>query len=790
MSVLPSFQKSGLLRWLIPLVIATVLSLAAYQWYKFLRPALPPNLQATYVGRQSCAACHQGQMAAFDHSQHDDAMQVANSQTVLARFDDQWIEESGQSARFYKVGERFMVETQGEDGQLANFKIEWTFGLKPLQQYMVRMPSSTGESASEKSIGRVQVLRWCWDVDAQKWYHTDPFDVHEALSHDDELHWTGPAQRWNNMCAECHSTDVRKSYDVAEAKYHTTFNEMDVSCEACHGPASIHLELAKNSWYQPDSRYGHGLANLEISAEKQIQSCAPCHSRRSGIADGYKPGDIYSDFYSESLLDENIYFNDGQVLDEDYVHGSFIQSKMYHKGIKCSDCHDPHTAKLIRSGNEVCTSCHQHPSYKYDTPAHHFHTPGTAGAACVECHMPATTYMGIDSRRDHSFRIPRPDLSVSLGTPNACTGCHLKNDSVPVEDRGNLTQYLDWMMQVKAGNQVVAKEVARVDKWCNDACDKWYGDERKQPYHFAVALDAARKEKPDAAEKLIELLQKNGPEAPAIARATALQDFLMVNPVEAAKAAGPLLSDPSPMVRAAAVVAKRGESQPEKLFQSLKPLLADPVRLVRIEAARVLIDLFPAINAFREPAGQQALNELRDSLRISNDRAGAHLALGSIEQQLGNTAAAIAAYENAIRIEPSVAGPRKNLAAVLSSIAAGENSSAEIRQSLQDRISLLRREELPLLQRDARFASENAQIAYQLGLSYYLNDDLEEAKKELRRASELEPRSIDYAIGYIVMLQKLEKFEAALDRLNQILEVYPDNPMLLQMRRETQAQTK
>lgn len=91
-------------------------------------------------------------------------------------------------------------------------------------------------------------------------------------------------------------------------------------------------------------------------------------------------------------------------------------------GVACSDCHDPHSQKLRAPGNAVCAQCHL--SVKFDVPEHHRHKPGTKGGECASCHMPTVTYMVVDPRHDHAMRIPRPDLSVKLGTPNACNDCH------------------------------------------------------------------------------------------------------------------------------------------------------------------------------------------------------------------------------------------------------------------------------------------------------------------------------------------------------------------------------
>jgi predicted CXXCH cytochrome family protein len=134
------------------------------------------------------------------------------------------------------------------------------------------------------------------------------------------------------------------------------------------------------------------------------------------------PGQWLSDTHVVSELSRGLYHADGQMQDEVYNYGSFKQSKMFAAGVTCSDCHDPHSAKLKASGDGVCLRCHS--SDKYATAAHNHHHATKASIGCVSCHMPTRTYMVIDPRHDHTLRIPRPDLSVKLGTPNACNDCH------------------------------------------------------------------------------------------------------------------------------------------------------------------------------------------------------------------------------------------------------------------------------------------------------------------------------------------------------------------------------
>ncbi|MEX0612532.1 MAG: cytochrome c3 family protein, partial [Pirellulales bacterium] len=387
----------------------------AWDWLSVVPSEAVAN--ASYVGRQTCAECHQAEHKLWLGSDHDLAMDLATDETVLADFNDTSFTYHGVTTRFFRRDGKFVVNTEGFDGQHHDYVVKYTFGVRPLQQYMVAFPD-----------GRVQVLRESWDVENKKWFYVTPPDVtDERIEPGDPLHWTGIAQNWNTTCADCHSTNLQKNYDSATDTYHTTFEEIDVSCEECHGPGGVHVDLAR-SW-SPfwDRRIGYGLPPLKSkNLQVQLETCAKCHSRRYQVHEDFRPGQPLLDFYEPALLSAGLYEADGQILDEVYEYGSFQQSRMHANRVRCSDCHEPHSLKLKFAGNQLCTQCHE--PAKYDTPGHHHHAIGSAGAQCIECHMPSRLYMVIDERRDHSFRVPRPDVSAELGTPNACNDCHTRPD--------------------------------------------------------------------------------------------------------------------------------------------------------------------------------------------------------------------------------------------------------------------------------------------------------------------------------------------------------------------------
>lgn len=712
-----------------PFVLGAVaLSIAggvAADWYR----AYPKDAheKATYVGRRSCMECHQQEYDLWHGSHHDRAMEVATSETVLGDFDDTTFERLGVTTRFFTRDGKYMVNTEGPDGTYQDFEIKYTFGIDPLQQYMVEFPD-----------GRVQVLRVSWDTHRKEWFEVTPPDVpNERLAPDDPLHWTGIAQNWNTTCAECHSTNLQKNYDLETDTYHTTFTEIDVSCEECHGPGSLHVDLAKRKSLFWDRHHGYGLVNLKSKDSSiQIETCAKCHSRRHQVHGDFRAGQPFLDSYQPSLLHESLYHADGQIQDEVYVYGSFLQSKMHAENVRCTDCHNPHSLKLKFEGNKLCLQCHV--PAKYDTPAHHHHPVDSTGAQCVECHMPATTYMVVDPRRDHSFRVPRPDLTVEVGTPNACNNCHQKPEETP--------------------------------QWAADKIVEWYGPKRPGNPHWAPAFAAAREGKPEGAELLADLVKRR--QTPAIVKATAVELLGQYETPQSLEARVRALNDPDALVRTAAVQSVPVVSV-EQALEHLAPRLEDRSLLVRMQAARRLATLpMDAFTADQRISLQAVLRDYREGQELSLDRAASHINLANLDRTLGRTDRAIGHLRNAIRREAYLTGPRSELASLLEQ---AQGNPAEIKR--------LREEELELLNRDAELLPDSAMAFYRLGLMQYLLGQLAEAEKSLQKATELSEFSFDYYMTLALLQERrfeLEGDEAHFDRavvtLKKMNELRRDDP--------------
>lgn len=805
-------------RWLAPsrslpflAVLLAASWLVADWWY-----VLPDNVQATYVGRPSCVRCHQAEAERYQASDHDRAMDVATDETVLADFNDVTFTHQGLTSRMFRRNDKYMVETDGPDGALHEYEVKYVLGVRPLQQYMVEL-NRPPDSPSEE-ISRLQVLRLSWNTEAREWFYLPPPDVSERLSPDDDLHWTGITQCWNTSCAECHSTNLQKNFDLKTQTYHTTFSEIDVSCEACHGPGSVHVQLAESRKVFWDRKRGYGLPKLRnATAEQQVQVCAQCHAHRQSMYPDFQPGERFLDHYLPQMLIDvhgnSLYHADGQIREEVYEYGSFLQSKMYHKNIRCTDCHDPHSGRPKHLGNQLCTSCHAHPAGKYDAVSHHHHVPDKPGSHCVDCHMPVTHYMEVDPRRDHSLRVPRPGLSLNLGTPNACTGCHLDGAKISEEKRGTLKQYADWLRGARDGDAELREELARIDRAMHKAVLEWYGEKSEQEAtrHYSNAFSKAITD-PDQRDSALSSIVRD-PSLPMLVRATAMSNLRDQDSAGSLQLALQSLDDPSELVRVTAIA--RLEHELDRLL----PQLAEPTpptealqafreireklqsqldakeRLVRITAARGLVRLPPTVRDREIPGAVRrqmwaALDELKAGYRANAERAGAHMGLAALAESAGNPQEAASEYRAAIAVEPRVAGPRSNLATLLEN--QSQASERELRRAIQsgmrteaealavewertqEAVRTLRAEELELLRRDAHYFPKNAQLQYRYALALYLAGQETLAEQTLLRVVDLAPDMPDARYALALLYQKLNRVSDAQAQAQELVRRFPN----------------
>jgi len=714
-------------------VIAFVfLVMASSGGHAFETPSTAPD----FVGGMVCKGCHEESFDNWQGSHHDLAMQRATSGTVLGDFDNASFTQFGVTSVFYKRQGRFFVRTESESGELQEFEISYAFGFYPLQQYLI-----------DFSGGRKQALSIAWDSRSaeqggQKWFHLYP---DEKISPGDVLHWTKPSQNWNTACAECHSMNLQKNYDVASASFDTTWTDIDVSCESCHGPGSNHLNWAKRvpGWdsmqdslglllhfderegvlWQTDPTSGKPVRSEPKVTDKEIEACARCHSRRSPISENYVHGERLMDHYLPQTLDAGMYHDDGQIEGEVYVYGSFRQSKMFQAGVTCSDCHEPHSNELKLPGNTVCLQCHE--AKTYSKVNHHFHEAEGPGAACAGCHMPAKDYMVVDPRHDHSLRVPRPDLSEKFDTPNACTNCHSDKSA----------------------------------SWAADKVRTWYGRDAKGFQGYAAVLSAARRGESSASDQLAELIRDTS--SPDVARATALMELgpsLSLQTIDVLPLA---LSDDDPAVRTAAVSIL--DRTPHDVRARLAfPMLEDPVRMVRIEAARVLAAISTGdLGAKRRALLTRVENEYIAAEMASAERPEAWTNLGNFYVAKRDWPKAIGVYRKAIDTDPVFAPAYINL--------------ADVHRILSDETSAEK-----VLRKGLVWNEGDATIHYTLGLSLIRQSRIEEAVIELAIAAGSTVTNARYVYVYAVALDSTGKTVDAISVLTRAHNEYPNDQDVLQ----------
>lgn len=566
----------------------------------------------TYVGSEACIDCHQDEAKAWKGSHHDLAWTEPTAENTLGDFTGTEFTLDGITSRFTTEDGTFMIESDGPDGSMTRYPVAGVIGVEPLQQY-----------ALETEPGRLQSFDVPWDTEKGAWFHMYP---DWGLTAADGLHWTGPYKTWNSRCAECHATDYQRNYNAQSRSYASTQAEIGVGCEACHGPGSDHVGWAQNP--SDNSDKGLTVDYATGSGEVLIQQCAGCHSRREPFLGGSpEPGTPFHDAYRLSTLRSAIYHPDGQISDEVYVYGSFLQSRMYAKGVTCKNCHDVHSADLKADDNSICTQCHSEagngdfPSLKranYDDPSHHFHDPDSEGAECKSCHMIERVYMGVDGRRDHSFRVPRPDLTVKTGSPNACSDCH--SDRSP--------------------------------QWADRQVRKWFPNSDYRGPHFAETFAVATDGRPETATALRDLAVYE--ELPGIVRATALEMLQGYASPQLADELAYLLRHDDPMIRTHAASIQTAAA-PNVAVQRLAPLLSDDRRAVRIAAARNMLNL-PTQMLFPtdKRALQVAMQELQAALQTKLDFPETHMQLGGIALVTRNFPGALSAFSEAVRMDPQM----------------------------------------------------------------------------------------------------------------------------------------
>jgi len=676
------------------------------------------NYMDGYVGDNNCKTCHEKEYGLWKGSHHDLAMQEANNATILGNFNDHKITIDSVAYHFYKKDNKFFVNSKEIDGTIKEYQITYAFGVTPLQQYLVDFDK-----------GKKQVLRATWNTLKNKWFHQY---ANDNIDTNDWLHWTNGAQNWNTMCAECHSTNLKKDYLVEKDSFHTTYSVINVSCESCHGPGEKHLNWANADLKDENFQILNG-----VSQSDQVNLCAPCHARRVKLTKNLEPGKQFEDQYMIQPLTTDYYHADGQIDEEDYVFGSFMQSKMYDEGIKCSDCHDAHSMQLKLEGNKLCLQCHV--PADYDSKVHHFHKENTEASQCINCHMTGKNYMGNDFRRDHSFRVPRPDQSVEYNTPNACKGCHEKE----------------------------------TNQWAANWIIKWYGPKRKDHFSDGLIMSSQDNLSVSQRNKLDEFI--NDLNYPSIARATVINNLNYSNKNQY-QALLKTLNDSSALVRYNGLMKFRDLVLQDRVALALKHM-KDSTKLVRIGAAQLLVGFDGAsLNETENIDFQKSKVELENMLYSNADFSTGRMQLGDYFLQNNDIITAIKHYEVALKKDSLLTPVYSNLATAYSMNKENDKSIKTLEKWIDidpesGRAYYLRallffelkenEKAIADLEMAIKLNPTDTRSMYNLA-TYYFQDkkDLNRAEKYIKQALNIEPDNQDFKYLLALIYRDQGKFKS------------------------------
>lgn len=679
---------------------------------------------------ENCVSCHQQQVSDWQQSDHAKAMDLANEQTVLGDFNNATTAHYSQSARFFKNDDNYMIELT-EAGKTSTYQVIYTFGHYPLQQYLV--PAQNG---------RYQVFPFSWDSRSeteggQRWY---PNYQNEDVQPNDRLHWQQGLQNWNGMCADCHSDGLKRNFDVSSNSFDTKWDEINVGCQSCHGKVAEHgqskpyqsdalidspkLQAEALNWLlepgekvarlrNPDSQK----ATAAQKAERQqfMDTCFACHSLRSPMTDGFSPDKPFLDQFSPSLIAKPLYHSDGQIKEEVYVYGSFLQSKMYAEGVTCLDCHNAHTMKIKSDTNGLCLQCHT--AEAYQSVKHTRHDLESEAGQCVTCHMSETTYMGVDARRDHSFKIPRPHLSTAYQTPNACVNCHTEQSNT----------------------------------WAAEKLAAWHGPAKALSRHEQYYLDLIHNESLSLDKHLAVI---NSKELNEIKRASAIMLLPNSIPMLSEHVVKGWVNSELPLIRLATAKVGHLLSDTEKL-QSYQTLLNDKYKSIRVAAANELVGLGLKDSA----VFKKAFEELTTSHLASNWRGEGNLNQSLVDLKLGQNQDAITNLKNSIKVDPYFEPAYVNLVDIYRSTKQTKEEVALFKVAL---------ERLP--------TSGTIQYAYGMHLIRMGNKNA--SVLAFKKAMELQSENPQHAYLYFLALDATGKTGQALKELKQVINQYPTREMI------------
>ncbi len=647
-------------------------------------PVRQADISGDFAGSGTCQRCHEAEHSQWARSLHVRMTKPATDAVIVGDFNKVSLADNGRSYRMETRDGRRYISVSHAGRPSETFEVHYTLGAKRFQGYLTRLPE-----------GRIYVLPVFWHVAQKRWL--DWKEITPVPDGDHDLR-----QIWNASCFNCHATNLEAKFDVASKTYNTTWTEMGLGCEACHGPGRPHIarmeDWEKNGRPEPGAPIGI-FAPRRAQPRQVYDMCTYCHGNKNSLFLGFLPGARMEDYALPFLVSQPMpsddpqgdfwpdgrpsRFNRPQALT---LSGCFIKGN-----VTCTNCHVAHGSRQehslkvsIADSNRLCTQCHE--SIRPQGPGHrpegglrvktsgpeleqHTHHPfRSQGSRCIECHMSDVNWRLLIRRRDHTFAAPVPEMTAKYGVPNGCTTCH----------------------------------DGRTPEWASATMDLWYGDggRRARAMRVADAFYLAGAGDPAALPGLVPIatdrthgmlvrasaaefigrvyllatgarqemqadarsqtsLEGSRPVARADARRTgptaapgALQPEITTGVVNALIGAA---SDPEPTVRATALKSL-GVIADRRALMAIISRLSDEVRLVRVSAARALLEL--GIAELPEPAAtllHSAQDEWISGLDAFPDVPANHAIRGWIESARGRQTDAARALDTALELDPTSA---------------------------------------------------------------------------------------------------------------------------------------
>ncbi len=694
-----------------------------------------------YAGSQSCQECHADQFTKWQSSHHGLAERKPDPKLDDPAFvPERTFTHGTQTTETRKTGSNYELIALGFGDKITPYRAERVIGHDPLRQFLV-----------DGGNGRLQAMEACLDPRKNEWFNVYG---NEDRKPGEWGHWTGRGMVWNQMCATCHNTRLRKNYNAGTDSYKTTMAEMSVSCESCHGPMKTH-----NEWQHANRGIKGDPTLVKWSRDQHTENCAGCHARRSEITGDFVPGESFWDHHQLTITDQtDTFYPDGQIRDENYEFSSFFSSRMHNAGVRCMDCHDMHSMKTILPGNQLCMRCHTQggfPNAPVIMPeAHSFHQTASTGNQCVNCHMPQTVYMQRHPRHDHGFTIPDPLLTKQFNVPNACNKCHTD----------------------------------KTTDWALEATQNWWGDKMNRKTRTRATLIAkARQGDAEVRDGLVDLLGSD--EIPHWkASATLLLDrWIDQSSVQTAVTAQ--LQHTHPLVRQNAIRTLEAVLQSNSIRSSIEPLLNDSVRGVRVAAAWALRDSLDLESA----AGK----DLQHMLNLNADQPSGQMQLAQFDFARRNASSAIEHMETAIRWDPNSPPFHHDLAMMFSTTGQTQLAVAKLRDAIKlapnqaeyhHELGLALSETgdmkavIASLQEAVRLDPSFARAWYNLGIAKNGLGDVPGALEALQRGELANPRDPGIPYARATILAQQGRKPEAIAALDRVLSIAPGHGEALQLR--------